>query len=401
MAIRQYQTDDGYHNDSGLGIEFQLEAAYFNSGGLEASTNDRVSEFINVLESVTIAISSGINVSVADAVGETDAVIVQIPMQVVVADADAASESVELAFNPLLVVVHDDVPVAEGVALAFVADVVVVVSDDESAIEAVTVQLPLAVVVADDTPTAELVNAAPSLEISVFDDNTFPPLEPPPMPATGIARDYVDVEEGLEMGLGLPVLVADSLTPTEAVLIGLPLPVLVHDQLVPVDALDATFITVQPLFVEAVDSVGPTDAVTMAPTVTVSVVDAIAAAEAALAMIPMAVEASETGTPAEGVDVRTGALLVDVADVAAAVDAAMGEFNVLLLEVMDLLELADVAGSLIPMTVLVFDLPDGAEDVAIGERRNVQTGDRDDLHFIDDTGLVTTTSGDAVTQRRT
>lgn len=395
MAIRQYQTDDGYHNDAGLGTEFQLDAGFFNSGGLEARTHDAVGEFINVLESVTVAIASGLNVSVSDAVGETDATIVQIPMRAVVSDDDPASESVALELNPLLVVVNDDDSAVEAVVLALVADLVVAVSDDAPAAEAVTVQIPLAVVVADDTPSTEFVNAAPSLGISVFDDNTFPPLEPPPMPATGIARDYVEVLEGLGMGLGLPVLAGDDITTSEEALIGLAIPVRVWDGVPVVDVIDTDAVTINPVLVGfngvVVDALTPTEAVTVVLTAIVLAADALTPTDVAQVSLPLKVEAADDVPPTDVPQVRmpVGVLVADAQPLSEAVDAFL---SVLLVEAVDDQAVGELVGGGIPMNVLAFD------ETAIGERRNIRAF-LDDLHFINDAGVEVTEVAGAVTRR--
>jgi len=385
---------------------------------------DNVGEFINVLESVTIVMASRLDVSVSDDDVATEAVTVRISVNVVVFDADLAAEVVAVVVtpltlsvaeddlaaevvavvvNPLTLSVSDDDGPTDAVVLAFQAEIEITVADAEAATEDVRLGLSDAIMVVDDVGPTEFVNVAPSLQIAVSDDNTYPPLEPPPMPATGIARDYIDVQEGFTMGLAIPVLATDDASETEAATVALGLPVLAVDTVPVVDVIATNAITINPVLVGfdgvVVDPVTPTDAVTVVRTLVLVVADDVPMTEFAGAALPMQVVAADTGAPTEAVDARSP-VSVRVVDDAPSADVFAALVSVLLAHAADDVPNGDLVLAGIPMAIQVVDAPDGSADFAVAERRFVTvTGFPDDLHFINDATRHGSVTGARVTRK--
>lgn len=328
---------------------------------------------------VQLSVIGAITVSVSDDVNEAEFVAVAIPMAVVVADDDIGAEAVTVALNTLFVLV----------------------ADDDVGVDTATVAIPMRVVVADDEAeidTAAVVLIDPPIQIVVFDDNTFPPLEPPPMPMTGIARDYVDVEEGVAMGLGIPVLVTDDVAETDEVLIGLGLPVFAVDTVVVLDVIDADAVTINPVLVGfdqvVQDTVTPIDVVTVVRVVVIDVADVQTPTDAVVAALPMTVDVADAAGPDEGVEVRA-ALTIAVWDDAPSSELVDALASVLLPAVADTVPIEDVAGGAIPMRCDVFDAAI-AIDQETAERVYVTSQLHTQLHFINDTLVATSVANERV-----
>lgn len=358
---------------------------------------------VPVNESTTVRVSMAVVVSDTDT--ETDAATVQIPMRVVVSDDEVATESVTVQI-PMRIVVSDADTATETIQLLLS----LTVYDDVGETESVTIQFPgvgsgIAIAVHDDDAPTEVVAFAFELRclyVDVVDDNTFPPLDPPPMPMTGIARDYVDVEEGLAMGLALPVLAVDDVLETDAVTVRVPLSVVSVDSLTTVDAIATDAITINPVLVGfdniVSDTVGPTDAVTVVRVLAVVVSDSEGVTEFAGAALPMAATVIDTDLPTEAVNVQS-VLQVLVLDDQPITEGFNALVSVLLPDVSDPLDPEDVVFSAIPMAIQVHDVPEGGED-PVSERRFVKmSGFLDDLHLINDRSVENAETDEAIVRK--
>jgi hypothetical protein len=253
--------------------------------------------------------------------------------------------------------------------------------------ELVEIKLPL--IVTDAAPATDVPTVVIPLSVSVFDDNTFPPIEPPPMPATGIARDYVEVLEGLGMGLGLPVLVADDITVGEEALIGLAIPVRVWDDTPAVDVIDTDAVTINPVLVGfdgvVVDALAPTDVVILVGTAIVMAVDALTPTDVAQAGLLLQVVASDDVPPVDVAELGSS-IQPRVSDDIPHDESVAALVSVLLAEVFDAVAEDDAVLAGIPMALAVVDVP---EEGAVGERRHVSIPRfYEDLRLINDAALV-------------
>lgn len=353
---------------------------------------------IDAVESVTITIlATPILVSVVDDVLPTEMAAVEIAsgLQVVAFDDDAVTEAVSILVHLYVAVVDEPLTPTEYVELDY-PNLAVVVSEDDAAAEAVVVALNTLFIDVSDSPApVEAVTVSIPMSIAVSDDNTFPPLEPPPMPATGIARDYIDVQEGFTMGLGIPVLVWDDTPGADDVVVRMGIPVQAADAISVADVIDTDAVTINPVLVGfdqvVADTVTPADVVILVRTVVVLAVDALTPTELAQASLPIQVVAADDAAPADVPAVRMPVGIGAVDDQPSS-DFAAGELSVLLVVAVDDQAVDELVGGGIPMSVLALD------ETEIGERRNIRAF-LDDLHFIDDAGAVFSTTGARVTRK--
>jgi hypothetical protein len=365
--------------------------------GTNPSVSDIETSFDPVIMTEAVIIAVPPQPTVADTIAKTESVSLALnPLLAVVADAGAASEFVQIDRNPLLINVSDTDAATEAVQVALgtppVVGVAVVVFDDEVASDAVVLSLTFVIGVFDDDAADESVAfefRSPIL-IDVFDDNTFPPLEPPPMPATGIARDYIDVEEGFEMGLALPVLAVDAAPGDDAVVVDMVLPVRASDVIPVVDVIDADAVTINPVLVGfdgvVIDALTPLDVVILVGTAIVLAVDALTPTDVAQASLPLKVVAADDVPPVDAAEIRSF-LQAGVSDDVPHDESVAALVSVLLAEVFDEIEEGDAVLAGIPMALAVVDVPEGGES-AVAERRHVSTGLYEDLHLINDAALV-------------
>jgi hypothetical protein len=324
-----------------------------------------IADAVQPAEFVRVEISAGRAINVFDDDVPADVVLVVVnPLAVSVVDTDTPTEDVVLDIQNLELSVADAVAAAEAVA--------VVVN-------------PLTANVVDTTPAAELAQAAIPMGVVVFDDSTFPPLEPPPMPVTGIARDYVDVEEGFEMGLGIPVLVFDDTPAADVVAIGLRIPVQAHDVLSVVDVIDTDAVTINPVLVGfdqvVADTISPVDVVILVRVLAIDVSDNVGPADPVTARLPMQVVAADELAPFDVPSVES-LIRPGVFDAVPVSDEVAALVSVLLAAVADENPGEDVVLTGIPMAISVADVP---EEGAVTDRRNIAlTKYYEDVHFIND-----------------
>lgn len=417
VAYRQYNDVAQATWSGGGGGAFAVAVAMFefNTLGVGDSVTGAAANAYEAfdtpiaLEDVTVHV--GTNPVVFDGTGITDPEVliesVNIGLSPIpsVFDTVTRTESVTIQMNPLLVNVTDTDPASEAVPV-IVNPLSMAVSDALGETESVQVQISApgqvgpSVVVFDDDVASDQVAVSPTFIITVFDDNTFPPLDPPPMPATGIARDYIDVQEGLGMGLGLPVLVSDDVPETDLVAIGLSIPVLAADALSPVDVIDTDAVTINPVLVGfddvVFDGVMLEELVTVAPVQVLSVGDDVAPTDPVTVAIPLAATVEDAVTADDAVDVRPS-WSIEVFDDVPSDDAVAGEFSVLLCVVSDDLAAEDVTAAVPTMRIFVDDPAIGIDQQA-SERSFVRSDYVLDLKIIN--SAVAQTSGVLESVRR-
>jgi hypothetical protein len=220
----------------------------------------------------------------------------------------------------------------------------------------------------------ELVAVISSLLVFVFDQGEFLADDPPPMPITAVPYETVMVEELIACGIAYPVLVVDSITPTDAATIGLGIAVLVDDQLTPGDFVDSGAITVQPLFIDVSDLEVESEFVVVSRTFTIDVSDAVVPAELVVAALLLELEVSDSAGAVEEVMLGSGSSLSVFDSLTPA-----GELNVVLVDVSDAVPVGDGAGAAPTFRVSVADLVEAGE---VTERAFATHVFLDDLHFI-------------------